>query len=143
MTVAGTVAGDDLRRAVYPDNSTGLSAQIVGPIACPAGEIEHTQPVKVWDLPGCPHISRQIHDVLCVSRIGITAFHEIVLLPSPAVRMDRQASARATAVRSTTGGLSSDNSVPAGAGAPPGHTTSTASIAIRYRPQSILSSAGA
>jgi hypothetical protein len=41
MTIAGTVAGDDLRRAVHPDDSTSLSTQIVGSIACPAGKIEY------------------------------------------------------------------------------------------------------
>jgi hypothetical protein len=57
MTIAGTVAGDNLRRAVHPDDSTGFSTQIVGPIASPARKIQYTQSVKVWNLAGCPHIS--------------------------------------------------------------------------------------
>jgi len=35
MTIAGTVAGDDLRCAVHPDDSTGPSTQVVGSIARP------------------------------------------------------------------------------------------------------------
>src|SRR5712692_8685139 len=139
MTIAGTVAGDDLRCGVYPDDSTSLSAQIVGSIARPAGKIEHPQPVKLWDLPGCPHISRQVHDVLCVGRIGVAAFHEIVLLPTLAVQRNEQAPARPTAVHSIIDGSSSGNSVSAGAGALLAHTPSTAPIAIPCRPRSTLS----
>src|SRR6267143_653535 len=139
MTIAGTVAGDDLRRAVHPDDSTSLSAQIVGSIARPAGKIEHPQLVKPWDLPGCPHISRQVHDVLCVGRIGTASFHQIVLLPTLAVRRNRNSPARPAAVHSIIDGSSSGNSVSASAGAPPARTPSTAAVAIPRRPRSTLS----
>src|SRR6185295_8308255 len=137
MTIEGTVASDDLRRTVHPDDSIGLSAQIVRPIARPAGKIQHTEAVKFRDPGGCPHVSRQVHDVLRISWIGLAAFHEIVLCSTPAAKMNRQPSARR--VYSIIDESWSDTSGFAGAVARLAHTPSTAAIAPRCRLQSTLS----